>query len=108
MTARGPQRRPLSSPANAPRLGDTVCADAPLEDRPVTDRLTKTDERLRMDELELGLPRQFPARADEDAERVEPDVIRQETPGDLPDEALPPPVDRNNVPVTEGEEPPII
>ena len=74
----------------------------------MTDRLTKTDERLRMDELELGLPRQFPARAGEEAERDEPEVIRQDTPSDLPDEALLPPVDRNDVPVGEGEEPPII
>ena len=74
----------------------------------MSDPVTKTDERLRMDELELGLPRQFPARTGHEAERDEPEVIRQQTPSDLPDVALLPPVDRDVVPVGEGEEPPII
>jgi hypothetical protein len=67
-----------------------------------------------MDELELGLPQQFPARRERDRERAGPEVIQQGnviqqgTPPDPPDEALPPPEDRNSVPIAEGEEPPII
>ncbi len=74
----------------------------------MSDPVSRTDERLRMDELELGLPQQFPARRERDRERAGPEVIQQETPPDPPDEALPPPEDRNSVPIAEGEEPPII